>query len=676
MAFPQDRSKSNSYNKNDKSKDAFADLGSIMPLAAAQKPLSSLRPQKEALETQAAKKLSQLPTPSISNSVNYFPSAARINLQPNTSFAQSSPKIDHNIQLNASQSQKLPLNTILSQPQEQAQGSTLEHDTSQWDRFEYLDGLPSKKSADVFDVDLFGHNQSTPSVEDDILGLLALPVSVVKSKGQGVQATMANVNMKFEMEQLEGMGFDPKSASAALLDNNMDIQLAINSLISNGSSKKKQPNLHDEKLKELVSQLVAMGFDPQESKSALLANSMDTQKSIDMMFNESSEVISNSESDEVQQLMRMGFIASQCRKALKASNGDLEKAIELLIRSKQGRRVSFSESEKNDKEGKLKPQQTDNYVEAASQIGMTVFMNAKNAFSLSKKTVEKVINEITSTSTRGPTPKASEITELNWSKSTFRDAQISNPSMGSEVQETEHKDLNEKTANLLADYIDPAFDMAGVKKSLALVPLSDKQIIQPMRKISVSIEGSQPQLELSTALRAVGNTYFKKGQFGDAYIEYTKAIEALPVGHLARLPLYNNRAACSLKNGDNRGAIADCDIILGHDPQDIKALLRRATGFESLENWDKARSDYKSIMELDQNVKGCSLGLARANAALKPKQITILSGALKPIDVSLIRAAEEAVKKLRNSNEISEKLESEKFACSESVNIRVSLHYS
>ena len=191
------------------------------------------------------------------------------------------------------------------------------------------------------------------------------------------------------------------------------------------------------------------------------------------------------------------------------------------------------------------------------------------------------------------------------------------------------------------------------------------------------ISATDAQLQTSNAHRASGNEFFKQGQFGDAEAQYTLGIDSLPHGHVDLIPLYNNRAACRLKNGDNKGAAADCDYILQKIPEDLKALIRRATAYEALESWEKARDDYRKIMGIDPNVKGCSIGLARANAALQPKLEAPLSSShsdFKPpkqMASSVKKAVDEAVQKVRESNEAKEQLENEKFEASESVEKRV-----
>ena len=47
--------------------------------------------------------------------------------------------------------------------------------------------------------------------------------------------------------------------------------------------------------------------------------------------------------------------------------------------------------------------------------------------------------------------------------------------------------------------------------------------------------------------------------------------------------LLNNRAACHLKIGDCRGSVQDCTRSISLVPINIKALMRRAAAYETME---------------------------------------------------------------------------------------------
>ena len=58
---------------------------------------------------------------------------------------------------------------------------------------------------------------------------------------------------------------------------------------------------------------------------------------------------------------------------------------------------------------------------------------------------------------------------------------------------------------------------------------------------------------------------------------YNEAVSIAPAVSSTVLSAYNNRAMCYLKMGLHQEATSDCDKVLQHEPNNVKALLRRAT---------------------------------------------------------------------------------------------------
>nr|XP_025850524.1 sperm-associated antigen 1 [Vulpes vulpes] len=67
--------------------------------------------------------------------------------------------------------------------------------------------------------------------------------------------------------------------------------------------------------------------------------------------------------------------------------------------------------------------------------------------------------------------------------------------------------------------------------------------------------------------------------------------------------LYSNRAACSLKEGNCGGCIQDCNRALELHPFSVKPLLRRAMAYETLEQYQKAYVDYKTVLQIDCKIQ-------------------------------------------------------------------------
>ncbi|KAJ9093904.1 hypothetical protein QFC19_008136 [Naganishia cerealis] len=130
------------------------------------------------------------------------------------------------------------------------------------------------------------------------------------------------------------------------------------------------------------------------------------------------------------------------------------------------------------------------------------------------------------------------------------------------------------------------------------------------------------QLSTSISSKEAGNSQFKLGSYSEASDEYTRALDALPSDHLLRVPLFTNRAAAYLKQGNHVSAIDDCTKaieLVGLDyhpskeePLDdddavkdvkladglIKALCKRAGAYEMGEKWKQAREDWQAAMSI------------------------------------------------------------------------------
>ncbi|XP_032982627.1 sperm-associated antigen 1 isoform X1 [Rhinolophus ferrumequinum] len=117
-----------------------------------------------------------------------------------------------------------------------------------------------------------------------------------------------------------------------------------------------------------------------------------------------------------------------------------------------------------------------------------------------------------------------------------------------------------------------------------------------------------PRVPVSPAgLKSQGNELFKNGQFAEAALKYSAAIAQLePAGSGSADDLsilYSNRAACYLKEGNCSGCIQDCNRALELHPFSVKPLLRRAMAYETLEQYQKAYVDYKTVLQIDCGIQ-------------------------------------------------------------------------
>ncbi|XP_032714478.1 sperm-associated antigen 1 [Lontra canadensis] len=120
--------------------------------------------------------------------------------------------------------------------------------------------------------------------------------------------------------------------------------------------------------------------------------------------------------------------------------------------------------------------------------------------------------------------------------------------------------------------------------------------------------GPVPSATLGPAdLKSQGNALFKSGQFAEAALKYSAAVAQLEPagsGNAEDLSiLYSNRAACYLKGGNCSGCIQDCNRALELHPFSVKPLLRRAMAYETLEQYQKAYVDYKTVLQIDCRIQ-------------------------------------------------------------------------
>ncbi|KAM5313671.1 sperm-associated antigen 1 isoform 2-T2 [Glossophaga mutica] len=124
-----------------------------------------------------------------------------------------------------------------------------------------------------------------------------------------------------------------------------------------------------------------------------------------------------------------------------------------------------------------------------------------------------------------------------------------------------------------------------------------------------------------SGLKSQGNELFKAGQFAEAALKYSAAIAQLETAGSGSADdlsiLYSNRAACYLKEGNCSGCIQDCDRALELHPFSVKPLLRRAMAYETLEQYQKAYVDYKTVLQIDCGIQIANDSINRALCYLK-----------------------------------------------------------
>ena len=83
---------------------------------------------------------------------------------------------------------------------------------------------------------------------------------------------------------------------------------------------------------------------------------------------------------------------------------------------------------------------------------------------------------------------------------------------------------------------------------------------------------------------------------------YTKCLDGLKRRGEAQSDLamkaHANRAACYKQISNFDGVIEDCSAVLECDPENVKALVRRAQAFEGVERYRFALQDVKTVLAM------------------------------------------------------------------------------
>merc|ERR1712187_919283 len=107
-----------------------------------------------------------------------------------------------------------------------------------------------------------------------------------------------------------------------------------------------------------------------------------------------------------------------------------------------------------------------------------------------------------------------------------------------------------------------------------------------------------------------GDEAYKAANFEVAIEHYTQCIDSLKVekkenSELA-LKALSNRAACFKQISNFDGTIEDCTAVIEIEPDNVKALVRRAQAFEGVERYRFALQDIKTVLNMPYEKVGKS----------------------------------------------------------------------
>lgn len=152
-------------------------------------------------------------------------------------------------------------------------------------------------------------------------------------------------------------------------------------------------------------------------------------------------------------------------------------------------------------------------------------------------------------------------------------------------------------------------DIQGAYKTLELASRLDAGNAD-IEKLMMQVKPKWEQMEaqrkkgLSGAdlYKEKGDEQYKAANFEGAIEQYTKCIDALKASGKGQsetaLKAYSNRAACYKQISNFDGTISDCSAVLEVEPENVKALIRRAQAFEGVERYRFALQDVKTVLSM------------------------------------------------------------------------------
>jgi tetratricopeptide (TPR) repeat protein len=204
------------------------------------------------------------------------------------------------------------------------------------------------------------------------------------------------------------------------------------------------------------------------------------------------------------------------------------------------------------------------------------------------------------------------------------------------------------------------------------------------------VEISPTNADMADTSRKSGNESFKRGDYTESASHYSTALESVPPKHLLRTILLSNRAACHLKLGDAKSALADAEegisIIgpglgegeeaeTGKPLKEIwsKLVTKKAESTEHMEKFSESLEAWNLLLNNGYSSKITLDGRRRCQAALQPKPVSQkpTPRSTTPSNAPPSKATQEALDRIRTANQEAEKTDAEKYQLLDSVNDRI-----
>jgi tetratricopeptide (TPR) repeat protein len=105
----------------------------------------------------------------------------------------------------------------------------------------------------------------------------------------------------------------------------------------------------------------------------------------------------------------------------------------------------------------------------------------------------------------------------------------------------------------------------------------------------------QERIAQAEAFKRTGNEFFNKGHHTEAIAQYEQALEVAPADASERAIYFANKAACHLSLEEYKSCVDSCVAALGVKPDYVKAIRRKMTAHEKLDELEHALEDAKKV---------------------------------------------------------------------------------
>ena len=122
-------------------------------------------------------------------------------------------------------------------------------------------------------------------------------------------------------------------------------------------------------------------------------------------------------------------------------------------------------------------------------------------------------------------------------------------------------------------------------------------VVMVVLPLVVLVPGCQPQAESAQEHYAQGKALLQSGQWEQAILEFTKAIDLDPDYREA----YSERAYAYYQKGEYDKALSDSNKIIELNPEDPFAYFNRGIAYKALGKKAEALADFEKCIELSPN---------------------------------------------------------------------------